>query len=300
MVITFPILISETVDKEMLPYLIKAIERKFALDYVPLLEQHIHDLLDKGSAYVKKVTSNFDAQPKLTLIADENREFLSESDSYGTQVIPGESNKLMSDQPYTVTIRVTTIGRVTKDFTFGFKGLSIITKDAEKVFENNLDQNRYWVYREARKLLSDKTVWNLISFYRKLFGSKKDERLIYTEKILFSENTERICVLSANDLNRENFEFGNKNYEALTVGNLKRSQFSSLYLDDSLNKRIYMWDQSKLNLSSIITYDMLYKSSLNVLPEQVDKAKQRNTSLFSKKAPTSFAIQKIMGSKKGK
>ena len=302
MVITFPILISETVDKEMLPYLIKAVERKFALDYTPILEKHIQDILEHKNKHVSVLPSNYDKPPVLKLILKDELSPLLEADSslvYGTQVIHDESNRLMTDQPYTITIRVTTAGHITQDFTFGFKGLTLITNDAYEVFERNLDQSRYWVYRQARKLLSDKTVWKLVDFYRKIWGTKDDKRLIYTEKVLFSENTERICILSANDLAKEDFEYSDKDKEPLSVGNLKRSQFSSLYLDDSLNKRIYVWDQSDISFSSIITYDMLFKTSINVLPEQVDKAKQRGLQMFgSRKVPTKFVFKKIMESRK--
>ena len=49
MVISFPILVSETVDKDILPYLLKAIERKFALDYMPVLQDMIRDELTGGN-----------------------------------------------------------------------------------------------------------------------------------------------------------------------------------------------------------------------------------------------------------
>ena len=298
MVITFPVLISETVDKEMLPYLIKAVERRVALDYSSLIEKDIRSKLDK--MHIESITTklmNYDLQPTLRLHLNEDRPMLQEDvGSYGTQIIDNvESNKLLNDQPYFITIRVTTTSKVVQDFTFGFKGLSLVSKDALEIFEKNLDSSRYWIYRKARQLLSDKNVWKLVSIYKKMFGDKEDPRMVYTEKVLFSENVERICILSTNDINRETFEYSKKEDVPLSVGNLKRSQFSTLYVDDSLNKRIYCWDQDDIKFASIITYDMIYKNTLNVLPEQIDKAKQRNTSLFSKRAPTSFAFKNMFG-----
>ena len=292
MVITFPVLISETVDKEMLPYLIKAVERRVALDYSSLIEKDIRSKLDK--MHIESTTTklmNYDLQPTLRLHLNEDRPMLQEDvGSYGTQIIDNvESNKLLNDQPYFITIRVTTTSKVVQDFTFGFKGLSLVSKDALEIFEKNLDSSRYWIYRKARQLLSDKNVWKLVDIYKKMFGGKEDPRMV------FSENVERICILSTNDINKETFEYSKKEDVPLSVGNLKRSQFSTLYVDDSLNKRIYCWDQDDIKFASIITYDMIYKNTLNVLPEQIDKAKQRNTSLFSKRAPTSFAFKNMFG-----
>ena len=213
MVITFPVLISETVDKEMLPYLIKAVERRVALDYSSLIEKDIRSKLDK--MHIESTTTklmNYDLQPTLRLHLNEDRPMLQEDvGSYGTQIIDNvESNKLLNDQPYFITIRVTTTSKVVQDFTFGFKGLSLVSKDALEIFEKNLDSSRYWIYRKARQLLSDKNVWKLVDIYKKMFGGKEDPRMVYTEKVLFSENVERICILSTNDINKETFEYSKK------------------------------------------------------------------------------------------
>ena len=223
---------------------------------------------------------------KLLLNLDSDAPLLEGEDAYGIQVITAESNKLMNDQPYFITLRITTASKITHDVVVGFKGSTVISKDALLIFEDNLDDSRYWLYREARKLLSEETLWNMQEYYRKIFNPDMDsdeKRKHFTRKVLFSEHTERIAVLSANDISKESFEYSNKDDVPLSAGNLKRSQFTALYLDDSLNKKIYMWDQNNISFASIITYDMLFKNTLNVLPEEVDQAKQRNTSLFSRR-----------------
>lgn len=294
MVITFPVLISETVDKEILPYLLKAIERKVALDYAPILDNLVKEKLDAmGSNY--SLAGN-DEVPTLHLHINSDEYIpLSEGMAYGTQIIMSESDKLSSDQPYFVTIRVTTTDRVVQDFVFGFKALSLVSPYTLEIFEENLDSSRYWIYRKAKELLDDKLSYKLVRMYEKLFLDKnEDKKKVYTKKIMFADKAERVCILSANDIDKESFEYAKKDKVPLSVGNLKRSQFASLYLDDSLNKKVYYWDQDKIHFASVITYDMIYKNTLNVLPEQIDKAKQRNTSLFSKKASTSFVFSKVL------
>lgn len=287
MIITFPILISETVDKEVLPYLVKAIERNFALLYLPALESAIKKQMNQKHIVDPYMLFNTpDGNMKLLLNLDSDAPLLEGEDAYGIQVITAESNKLMNDQPYFITLRITTASKITHDVVVGFKGSTVISKDALSIFEDNLDDSRYWLYREARKLLSEETLWNMQEYYRKIFNPDMDndeKRKHFTRKVLFSEHTERIAVLSANDISKESFEYSNKDDVPLSAGNLKRSQFTALYLDDSLNKKIYMWDQNNISFASIITYDMLFKNTLNVLPEEVDQAKQRNTSLFSRR-----------------
>lgn len=287
MIITFPILISETVDKEVLPYLVKAIERNFALLYLPALESAIKKQMNQKHIVDPYMLFNTpDGNMKLLLNLDSDAPLLEGEDAYGIQVITAESNKLMNDQPYFITLRITTASKITHDVVVGFKGSTVISRDALSIFEDNLDDSRYWLYREARKLLSEETLWNMQEYYRKIFNPDMDsdeKRKHFTRKVLFSEHTERIAVLSANDINKESFEYSNKDDVPLSAGNLKRSQFTALYLDDSLNKKIYMWDQNNISFASIITYDMLFKNTLNVLPEEVDQAKQRNTSLFSRR-----------------
>ena len=227
-----------------------------------------------------------DGSPVLLMNLDADAPLLEGEEAYGIQVITAESNKLMNDQPYFITLRITTASKITHDVVVGFKGSTVISRDALSIFEDDLDDSRYWLYREARKLLSEETIWNMQEYYRKIFNPSMDsdeKRKHFTKKVLFSEHTERIAVLSSNDINKESFEFANKDDVPLSAGNLKRSQFSALYLDDSLNKKIYMWDQNNISFASIITYDMLFKNTLNVLPEEVDQAKQRNTSLFSRR-----------------
>ncbi len=287
MIITFPILISETVDKEVLPYLVKAIERNFALLYLPALESAIKKQMNhKHISDPYRLFDTADGSPVLLMNLDADAPLLEGEEAYGIQVITAESNKLMNDQPYFITLRITTASKITHDVVVGFKGSTVISRDALSIFEDDLDDSRYWLYREARKLLSEETIWNMQEYYRKIFNPSMDsdeKRKHFTKKVLFSEHTERIAVLSSNDINKESFEFANKDDVPLSAGNLKRSQFSALYLDDSLNKKIYMWDQNNISFASIITYDMLFKNTLNVLPEEVDQAKQRNTSLFSRR-----------------
>lgn len=297
MIISFPILISETVDKEMLPYLVKAIERNFALTYIPALENAIREQMNKKHISDPYTLFNTrDGSSKLILNLDENAPLLEAEEAYGIQVIPGESNKLMNDQPYFITLRITTSTKITHDVLVGFKGSTVVSRDALSIFEDNLDESRYWLYREARKMLSEDTVWKMQEYYRKIFNpdqSSDEKRKHFTKKVLFSEHTERVAVLSANDLSKESFEYSKSDDVALSAGNLKKSQFSALYLDDSLNKKIYMWDQNSVSFASIITYDMLFKNNLNALTEEVGQAKQKDTSLFSKRIGIEMFKSKI-------
>jgi len=286
MVISFPILVSETVDKDILPYLLKAIERKFALDYMPVLEDMIKTKLSshlesKGSDEIEGI-----------IIEDESEKLEGmhhlESDAFGIQVMPSESNKLNGDQPYFITIRVTTVSRITHDYIFGFKALALVTTDAYKIFRDEMDESRYYVHRLIRKMFSDKFIWKMVTWYNKIFNSDATKTNEWeTKKVLFSESKERLCVLSINDISKEEFEHGDADKTPISSDILADSRWSGLYLDDSLNKRIYAWDEKTPKFASIIPYDVLYKAALGILPEQIDKAKQKGTSFFSRKVPFS-------------
>lgn len=291
MIITFPVLISETVDKDILPYLLKTIERKFALDYVPILQKIVKSKLKESHLESKSNVI------ELILLSEiDDTKHMESSSDVGIQVIQGESNKMSSDQPYFITLRITTASRVSQDFVFGFKALALITTDAFKIFQDELDDSRYFIHRWSRKLLGEKVIWTLSNWYNKVFNKEKTKTRAYqTNKVLFDEEKERVVILSVNDLTREEFEYNDPDDTPISSDNLKDSRWSSLYLDDSLNKRIFVWDQSMPKFSNIITYDMLYKNTLNILPEQIDKSKQRNTSLFNKRAPMSWLVKKIFG-----
>ena len=295
MVITFPVLVSETVDKDILPYLLKAIERKFALDYIPILQKLVKKELLSN---VQSVNDN--VIESIVLEGDGfDKTKLMEGDSIGIQVVTADSNKINSDQPFFITLKVTTESRIQQDFVFGFKALSLISPNALNLFTEEMDVARYWLHKNALKLFGDRFSWFMTKWYTKMFDSKYSKsREFATKKVLFSENRERIALLSINDLTREELENNDPETTPISTDNLEDSRWSALYLDDSLNKRIYMWDQQIPKFSTIITYDMLYKNNLNVLPEQMDKAKQRNTSLFSKKAPMSWVIEKVFGKRR--
>lgn len=291
MIISFPVLISETVDKEIIPYLLKAIERRFALNYIPILQNIVK----------KEIESNLEnVSPEGIIINGEGfNEKLLESDSgVGIQILTSDSTKINSDQPFFITLRVTTVERTTQDYIFGFKALALIATEALSIFEHEMDTSRYWIYRTARKFFGDSFIWDMTTWYKKIFDQAAPKsKEFQLQKVLFSEDQERIAVLSINDIDKTKFENEDPRYHPLASKNLEDSRWSSLYLDDSLNKRIYMWDQTMPKFSNIITYDMLYKNTLNVLPEEIDKAKQRNTSLFSKRAPMSWLTEKIFGKK---
>lgn len=293
MIISFPVLISETVDKEIAPYLLKAIERRFALNYVPILQKIIQKEL--ADIEVDHVQSDVPEGIMLTGDSFDNAK-LTEGLTAGIQVISADSGKLNSDQPFFITLRVTTEGRITQDYVFGFKALSLITRDALKVFEAEMNDSRYFIFRTARKMFGDSFLWKMTTWYRKIFDRElTKESSFQVQKVLFSEEQERIAILSINDLDKQSFEESNPDYTILSSKHLESSRWSSLYLDDSLNKRIYMWDQTMPKFSNIISYDMLYKNTLNMLPEEIDKSKQRNTSLFSKRAPITWLQEKIFG-----
>jgi hypothetical protein len=287
MVISFPVLVSETTDKEILPYLLKAIERKYALDYVDVLQNIVKKEMDKANEHLESKN-----EIEGVIISD-NKEALLEGE-FGIQIVQSDSNKLNSDQPFFITLRVTTTGRVTQDFVFGFKALSMVTKDAMKLFKHELEVSSYTINRLARKYFGEKFIWSLVKWYNKIFDKEYTKTKEFeARKVLFSEERERIVILSSNDLSIEEFKDNDPDETPLSSDNLSDSRWSSVYIDDSLNKRIYMWDESMPKFANVITYDMLYKNTLGILPEQVDKAKQRNTSLFSKRAPLNWSITKL-------
>lgn len=286
MVISFPILVSETVDKDILPYLLKAIERKFALDYMPILQDMIKEELSGDKHLESKHSDSIEG----VILEDEcekmEKTHLMESEEFGIQVIPTETNKINGDQPYFLTLRVTTIGRIIHEYMFGFKALALVTTDAYKIFRNEMDDSRYYVHKIIRKMFSDKFIWKMVTWYNKIFDSEGTKTSEWeTKKVLFSESKERLCVLSINDVSKEEFETGRYNDTPISSEVLADSRWSGLYLDDSLNKKIYAWDDKTPKFASIITYDVLYKAALGVLPEQIDKAKQKGTSFFSRKIP---------------
>jgi hypothetical protein len=286
MVISFPVLVSETTDKEILPYLLKAIERKFALDYMDVLQNIVKKELDKANKHLES-SGNIEA------VIIEGKEELLESE-FGIQIVTSDSSKLNSDQPFFITLRVTTTGRVTQDFVFGFKALSMVSKDAMKIFKNELEVSSYTINRLARKFFGEKFIWSLVKWYNKIFDKEyMKTKEFEARKVLFSEEKERIVVLGSNDLSVDEFKDNNPDETPLSSDNLSQSRWSAVYIDDSLNKRIYMWDEDMPKFANVITYDMLYKNTLGILPEQVDKAKQRNTSLFKKQAPLNWSISKL-------
>lgn len=290
MVISFPILVSETVDKDILPYLLKAIERKFALDYLPILEQMVRTELDKSESRVECVEG--------IIIEGEHKniskQLILESD-FGIQVKPAESNKINSDQPYFVTVTVTTASRVTQEYVFGFKAISLITAEALDVFRDELYESNYYLHRLVRKMFGAKFIWQMYKWYQKIFNNDYTKSEEYeTKKVLFSEEKERLCVLSVNDLTRESFERNDPNEDPLSSKLLSKARWSGLYLDDSINKRIYFWDEKTPKFSAIIPYDMLYKAALGVLPEQIEKAKQKDKFLFSRTMPADSIFNKVL------
>lgn len=299
MIITFPVLVSKTVDTEILPYLLKVIERKFALAYLPVLQDIVRKEMMSANNSIKNIECIILENEDYSKSGEQH--FEATTSIHGIQVITAESNKLNSDQPYFLTLRITTTSRVTQDYVFGFKTLALVTDETYDIFVEELDKSRYLLNRLARKLLGEKFLWKIVNWYKKVFrNSETKTKKFETQKILFEKDRERIAILSSNDIDKEDFENADPDDTPLSSGNLKDSRWSSLYIDDSLNKRFYSWDQDLPMFSNVISYDILYKTILGMLPEQVDKAKERNTSMFSKRVPQSFVIQKLNRSMKKK
>ena len=292
MVISFPILVSQTVDKDILPYLLKAVERKFAVDYMPVLEEIVKNELVEQAG-------NMEQHLEGIIITGEHKniskQIMLENDgNFGIQVRMSEMNKLNTDQPYFITIIVTTPSRVTQEFVFGFKAISLVADNALQIFEEELHKSSYYFHRVARKLFTSKFIWTMHKWYNKVFYNEYTKTRTYEiKKVLFSEERERLCILSINDISKEEFETADPEETSLSSELLRYSRWSGLYMDDHLNKRIYFWDEKTPQFSSLITYDSLYKNTLGSLPEQIEKAKQKDKFLFSRKIPTDSIFQKV-------
>ena len=67
----------------------------------------------------------------------------------------------------------------------------------------------------------------------------------------------------------------------------------NLWLDDSIHSRLFNWTADSKDYATLLSYDLVYKSILGVLPETLEKAKERNTSLFKRRLPANY-VAKIL------
>jgi len=308
MIVTFPSIISTLVDQDIIPYILKLLERNLAIEYEEQLKQLSLNLITtariKKQNYNKKdlftdkyFMKNLDKLNKVLLSNEfgkrlnfkiylkdyelykqvENKEVLEEQLT-SIQVFRPRSQDISLVEPYWVRIVVVYDGN-THEFIFAIKCLALETNYARDIIMSD--------YR----MLSSRVHRIMLSFFRSRRGrrfyywvvhrfSKEENRdQIYNLRKIIYNNTEQILILSINEATVQELRSHQSFFQRI-----QELDWDKIIIDDPVSRRLFFIDSNQnSNFANIITYDSVYKFALGSVPETISKNKSTISKMFHKK-----------------